>query len=114
MASASNPRRMSVAPQATQICVPAGIGIIGKPPAYPQAAPHSPAQRLRTGAGLAHCAAPPRSSPCREPPSPSPAGRTATLESLETCYDKDQGEVLRPILSWHRVGKHNPWPVRDG
>jgi hypothetical protein len=31
-----------------------------------------PARRPRTGAGLAHCAVPPRSSPCRELPSAAP------------------------------------------
>jgi hypothetical protein len=61
MARPSNPRRMSVAPQATQICAPAGTGIIARrPQAHPQYARRSPVLSALTDAKSGHCAAPPR------------------------------------------------------
>ena len=45
MARPSNPRRMSVAPHTTQICVPAGIAIIARTlPTHPPAAPRAGAE----------------------------------------------------------------------
>ena len=74
---------MSVAPQATQICVPTGIGIIARtPPAHPPAVPRMPPRLLPARAGPGHCATPPRSpaqrrspavAPRYSPPQPQPA-----------------------------------------
>ena len=61
MARPSNQRRISVAPQATQICTPAGIGIIGRrPPAHPPRGRRSPARCAQADAKSGRCAAPPR------------------------------------------------------
>src|SRR5438128_7794851 len=67
---------MSVAPQATQICVPTGIGIIARtPPAHPPGVPRMPLRRLPARAGPGHCATPPRSLAQRRHRSPSVAQR---------------------------------------